>query len=75
MINVPEKIYRRLSMLQIKLTQGLRHNAGLNPKAFRYAVYSSYMNTCTYHVHLHTYTGSLIAHEHNFLLYSCFLVH
>ena len=27
--------FRRLKMLQIKLVQGLPHNAGLNPKAFR----------------------------------------
>lgn len=35
LLPIPEKVYRRLSMLQVKMTQGLRHNAGLNPKAFR----------------------------------------
>ena len=34
---VPEKVYRRLSMLQIKLTQGVRHLGGMNPKAYRFA--------------------------------------
>ena len=32
---VPEKVYRRLSMLQLKLVNGVPHTAGLNPKAFR----------------------------------------
>lgn len=36
LLPIPEKVYRRLSMLQIKMTQGLRHLGGLNPKAFRY---------------------------------------
>jgi hypothetical protein len=35
LLPIPEKVYRRLSMLQIKMTQGLKHLAGLNPKAFR----------------------------------------
>ena len=34
-ITVPEKVYRRLNMLQLKLTQGVRHIAGLNPKFHR----------------------------------------
>ena len=37
MLAVPEKVYRRLSMLQLKLANGVPHTAGLNPKAFRYA--------------------------------------
>ena len=32
---IPEKVYRRLLMLQAKLSSGLPHIAGLNPKAFR----------------------------------------
>ena len=35
LLPIPEKTYRRLLMLQIKLVQGLPHTAGLNPKAFR----------------------------------------
>ncbi|XP_019849049.1 PREDICTED: cleavage and polyadenylation specificity factor subunit 1-like [Amphimedon queenslandica] len=35
LLPIPEKVYRRLSMLQVKMTQGMRHMAGLNPKAFR----------------------------------------
>lgn len=34
-VPVVEKVYRRLLMLQSKLSNGLPHNAGLNPKAFR----------------------------------------
>ena len=37
MLAVPEKVYRRLSMLQLKLVNGIPHTAGLNPKAFRFA--------------------------------------
>ena len=36
LLPLPETTFRRLKMLQIKLVQGLPHNAGLNPKAFRY---------------------------------------
>lgn len=32
---LPEKPYRRLLMLQNKLTECLQHKAGLNPRAFR----------------------------------------
>ncbi len=32
---VAEKVYRRLLMLQTKLSIGLPHIAGLNPKSFR----------------------------------------
>ena len=32
---VPERMYRRLNMLQTKMTQGFSHPAGLNPKASR----------------------------------------
>lgn len=32
---LPEKTYRRFSMLQSKLVTGLPHAAGLNPKGFR----------------------------------------
>ena len=35
LLPVPEKTYRRLMMLQVKLVNGLPHVAGLNPKAFR----------------------------------------
>lgn len=35
LLPVPEKVYRRLLMLQAKLSNGLPHVAGLNPKAFR----------------------------------------
>jgi cleavage and polyadenylation specificity factor subunit 1 len=35
LLPLPETTFRRLKMLQIKLVQGLPHNAGLNPKAFR----------------------------------------
>lgn len=35
LLPVPEKVYRRLSMLQVKMTHGMRHLAGLNPKGFR----------------------------------------
>lgn len=35
LLPVPEKMFRRLHMLQIKMVQGLPHTAGLNPKAFR----------------------------------------
>lgn len=35
MLPIPEKVYRRLLMLQTKLSNGLPHHAGLNPKAFR----------------------------------------
>lgn len=35
LLPVVEKVYRRLLMLQTKLTSGLPHAAGLNPKAFR----------------------------------------
>ena len=34
-IPLPEKTYRRFSMLQSKLVTGLPHAAGLNPKGFR----------------------------------------
>ena len=34
---VDEKVYRRLEMLENKLTTSLEHRAGLNPKAFRMA--------------------------------------
>ncbi|XP_065913707.1 cleavage and polyadenylation specificity factor subunit 1-like [Dysidea avara] len=34
-IPLPEKTYRRFSMLQAKLVTGLPHAAGLNPKGFR----------------------------------------
>ena len=34
---VDEKVYRRLEMLENKLTTALEHRAGLNPKAFRMA--------------------------------------
>ena len=46
-ITVPEKVYRRLSMLQIKLTQGVRHVAGLNPKCHRYVYRHYYKHVCT----------------------------
>lgn len=36
LLPVPEKAYRRLSMLQIKMVHGIPHDAGLNPKAYRY---------------------------------------
>ena len=36
MVPLPEKTYRRFSMLQAKLVTGLPHAAGLNPKGFRY---------------------------------------
>ena len=39
MLPVPEKVYRRLSMLQIKMVHGIPHDAGLNPKAFRYPMF------------------------------------
>ena len=32
---VPEKVYRRMLMLQMKMNSGLPHCAGLNPKTFR----------------------------------------
>lgn len=32
---ITEKMFRRLHMLQIRLLQGLPHNAGLNPKSYR----------------------------------------
>lgn len=35
MLAIPEKVYRRLLMLQTKLSNGLPHVAGLNPKSFR----------------------------------------
>ena len=35
LLPIPEKGYRRLLMLQMKLSNGLPHVAGLNPKAFR----------------------------------------
>ena len=38
LLPLPETTFRRLKMLQIKLVQGLSHNAGLNPKAFRCAL-------------------------------------
>ena len=41
LLPVPEKVYRRLNMLQLKMNQGLRHGAGLNPKGFRYISYIS----------------------------------
>ena len=34
-VPVPEKVYRRMLMLQMKMNSGLSHWAGLNPKAFR----------------------------------------
>ena len=40
LLPLPETTFRRLKMLQIKLVQGLPHNAGLNPKAFRYIIHS-----------------------------------
>lgn len=42
---VPEKVYRRLSMLQLKLVNGVAHYAGLNPKAFRFVSLST-VRTC-----------------------------
>ena len=35
LLPIPEKVYRRLLMLQAKLSTGLPHCAGLNPKSFR----------------------------------------
>lgn len=32
---IPEKVYRRLLMLQMKMNSGLPHWAGLNPKPYR----------------------------------------
>eukprot|EP00051_Salpingoeca_urceolata_P012705 m.157284 g.157284 ORF g.157284 m.157284 type:complete len:1480 (-) comp17579_c0_seq5:122-4561(-) len=34
---VPEAVYKRLLMLQARMTVGLQHHAGLNPKAYRAA--------------------------------------
>ena len=35
LVPIPEKVYRRMIMLQLKMNSGLSHLAGLNPKAFR----------------------------------------
>jgi cleavage and polyadenylation specificity factor subunit 1 len=35
LLPLPEKVYRRLLMLQTRMSNGLPHVAGLNPKAFR----------------------------------------
>ena len=37
---IPEKVYRRLLMLQNALVTHIPHVAGLNPRAYRYAFFS-----------------------------------
>ena len=44
---IAEKVYRRLLMLQTKLSTGIPHNAGLNPKAFRmFQTQHQYLHNC-----------------------------
>lgn len=43
LLPLAETTFRRLKMLQIKLVQGLPHNAGLNPKGFRYFIADSHI--------------------------------
>ena len=38
LLPVQERVFRRLNMLQAKMVPALSHSAGLNPRAFRWAV-------------------------------------
>jgi cleavage and polyadenylation specificity factor subunit 1 len=59
LLPIPEKVYRRLSMLQIKMTQGLKHLAGLNPKAFRS---HKTRHQFLYSIQCHILDGQLLFH-------------
>jgi cleavage and polyadenylation specificity factor subunit 1 len=46
---VPERMFRRLNMLQTKMMQGFSHGAGVNPKASRYICFERIviLNVCS----------------------------
>ena len=46
---VPERMFRRLNMLQTRMTQGFSHGAGVNPKASRYICFERIviLNVCS----------------------------